>query len=63
MRKDNEKQVLIILSLLSLVACSEETDDVYGTVDPKNKAFYSYDLSAANQSNKLTKKSYQIDKK
>ena len=57
-----KKQLLISLSILSLVACTEETDDIYGTVDPQNKAFYSYDLSAANESNKLTKKSYQVDK-
>ncbi|WP_312050498.1 hypothetical protein [Acinetobacter courvalinii] len=57
-----KKQLLIGLSFLSLVACSEENDDHYGTVDPKNNAFYSYDLAAANQSNKLIKKSYQIDK-
>ena len=35
-----KKQALIILSLLSLVACSDENNDIYGTVDPKNKAFY-----------------------
>lgn len=57
-----KKQLLISLSLLSLVACSDENDDIYGTVDPKNKAFYSYDIGTANTSNKLTKKSYQVDK-
>ncbi|RZG83133.1 hypothetical protein [Acinetobacter venetianus] len=57
-----KKQLLISLSLLSLVACSDENDDIYGTVDPKNKAFYSYDIATANTSNKLTKKSYQVDK-
>ncbi len=40
-----KKQLLISLSILSLVACTEEIDDIYGTVDPQNKAFYSYDLS------------------
>lgn len=34
-----KKQLLISLSILSLVACTEETDDIYGTVDPQNKAF------------------------
>lgn len=57
-----KKQLLISLSLLSLVACSDENDDIYGTVDPKNKAFYSYDIATANTSNKLTKKSYQVNK-
>ncbi|KKW78179.1 hypothetical protein AAV96_10800 [Acinetobacter sp. AG1] len=57
-----KKFLLINLSLLSLVACSDENNDIYGKVDPKNKVFYSYDFAAANTSNKLTKKSYQVDK-
>ncbi|MEG2128237.1 MAG: hypothetical protein RRZ32_03660 [Acinetobacter sp.] len=57
-----KKILLINLSFLSLVACSDENNDIYGTVDPKNKAFYSYDFAVANTSNKLTKKSYQVDK-
>mgnify|MGYP001089576474 CR=1 FL=1 len=57
-----KKQLLMGLSVLSLVACSEENDDHYGTVDPKNNAFYSYDIGTAKQSNKLTKKIYQVDK-
>jgi uncharacterized protein YcfL len=34
-----KKFLLINLSLLSLVACSDENNDIYGKVDPKNKAF------------------------
>lgn len=57
-----KKQLLMGLSVLSLVACGDENDNNYGTVDPKNKTFYSYDLAKFNSSNKLSKKLYQVDK-
>lgn len=57
-----KKQLLICMSVLSLVACTEENDDIYGVVDPKNKGFYSYDIESARASKALIKKVYQVDK-
>lgn len=57
-----KKQLLICMSVLSLLACTDENDDIYGGVDSNNKGFYSYDIEASNASNALIKKVYQVDK-